>query len=515
MTSSLNTSPEVKVYTLTALNESLEKLIKRELGSRTFKISCEITKINYSGGHCYLELVDSVNGIKTAEAQGIIWNSNLHFIDTELNAFGLKQEDVLKENQKVVLDVSFNFHKVYGLSLVIQRIDPKTILGDIEQKKMLVEKQIKAEGLDKLQPKLYLGPLNTKIALIGSPKTSGFKDFMNELKNNNFYTRFKVKILETTVQGANAAQSIVNAINEANKWEVNCIVLVRGGGSKMDLHVFNDYQVCRAIAKSKIPMLVGIGHETDSTLADSVAHKFFKTPTAVASFLHTSIGVFRGELSDTQKRIQLAVEERINYYRNETRGLQNLIYQHVDKSLKALSEAVATFEFNIFQHSNDLLIETKDKLDSAIWTVFEGTNASIETSKTRLTQSLNYLRDASNTAISNYRLLIDNAKNNVGEKSLNFITTDQQHEINRTSKLILLKTDYLLESTATELRHVTDKVTLIDPKNLFTKGYTISTVDGKDVQQLAINELEGKYMKTYTGTALITSQIQTIKPNKS
>ena len=80
MTSSLNTSPEVKVYTLTALNESLEKLIKRELGSRTFKISCEITKINYSGGHCYLELVDSVNGIKTAEAQGIIWNSNLHFI---------------------------------------------------------------------------------------------------------------------------------------------------------------------------------------------------------------------------------------------------------------------------------------------------------------------------------------------------------------------------------------------------------------------------------------------------
>ena len=506
---------QVKVYTLTQLNTSLENLIKKELNNKIFSVSCEIAKVNYSKGHCYLELADSKDSIKTAEAKGRIWKSTLDVIESELKAFGLKREEVIKENQNVVFDATYDFHRVYGLSLIIKRINPQTIVGDLEQKKRLVQKKILRKGLDKIQKNLYLGPVNRKIALIGSPKTSGFIDFMNELHNNNIYTKFQVKTFETTVQGLNAVEGIISAIEEANKWSVDCIVLVRGGGSKMDLQIFNDYNLCKAIASSNRPTLVGIGHESDTTLADVVAHKFFKTPTAVATFLYNQIGIFSADLSDKQKVIRISVEERINFYRNQTRHLQNIIYQYVDKSLKSISEKVINFELGILNHSNAFISDQKEDFQKIFWTIYDSTNESIEVSKSRLSRTLNYLIHASGETISFFRQEIDKTKNNINEKSLNSIKTDEKLEVERLMKLAYLKADFKLKTSISELIHVMDMITLIDPYNLFTKGYTISTVEGKDVRQFKASDLEGEYMKTYTEKLQIISKIKSSKPIES
>jgi len=237
-----------RIYTLTSLNQSIENLVTRELSFRTFWIKCQIAKINSKGGHLYLELMDSSNGEKTAVARGIIWRLTYEDIQKEFGALGLRIEEVLKPNMEITVQVKVNFHKLYGLSLHILKVDTNTVIGDIEQQKRETLQRLTKEGLLEMQKRLYLGPINLKIGIVGSPDTSGFNDFFKELKQNSIFTRFKVKIFEASVQGAHAVRSITAAIEEAGRWDLDALVVIRGGGSKMDLHVFNHYDICKAIA---------------------------------------------------------------------------------------------------------------------------------------------------------------------------------------------------------------------------------------------------------------------------
>ena len=132
---------------------------------------------------------------------------------------------------------------------------------------------------------LPLPSLTQRIALIGSPGTSGFRDFVTHLLRNEWRLAYDLEVFPATVQGKDAPANVIDALGRAEAWGPDAIVLVRGGGSSLDLDAFNDLGMCRAIAASSLPVLTGIGHETDLSVADMVAHAAFKTPTAVADFL--------------------------------------------------------------------------------------------------------------------------------------------------------------------------------------------------------------------------------------
>ena len=501
-----------RVYTLTKLNQSIENLVARELSFRTFWIKCQIAKINSKGGHHYLELMDSSSGEKTAVARGIIWRLTYADIQSEFGALGLRMEEVLKPNMEITIQVKVNYHKVHGLSLHILKVDPNTVIGDIEQQKRETLQRLKKEGLLEMQKRLYLGPINLKIGIVGSPDTSGFNDFIKELQHNDIFTGFEVKVFEASVQGEHAVHSVVAAIEEAGRWDLDAIVVIRGGGSKMDLHVFNHYDLCKAIAYSRVPVLVGIGHETDITLADHVAFRSEKTPTAAAKFFYLAIGIFRGELKDTLAKIRHAAERSVYQTREETQMYQKRIFAHADHIIRGLQNFITTSEETLRSGSVAMLVHHRDHIALKLSGLFTKAMDQLSIGNRSLQHTLQTTLDGTQRSLQAKNEEINKLRNGVSSESLNFVRTDQLREIRQASGLLAVRAEYVLRGEAETVGFLEKKIGLVNPNQLFSKGYTISTVDGIDLRSLDLQDadLKGKTLTTFAEGAKLESTITKI-----
>jgi len=502
-----------RIYTLTKLNQSIENLVTRELSFKTFWIKCQIAKINSKGGHHYLELMDSDGGQKTAVARGIIWRLTYEDIQHEFGALGLRMEEVLKPNMEITIQVRVNFHKLHGLSLHILKVDPNTVIGDIEQQKRETLERLKKEGLLDMQQRLYLGPIAVKIGIVGSPETSGFNDFVKELEHNAIFTSFQIKVFEASVQGERAVHSVVSAIKEAGKWDVDAIVVVRGGGSKMDLHVFNHYDICKAIAYSRVPVLVGIGHETDQTLADNVAFRSEKTPTAAAKFFYLSIGIFKGNLNETLAKIRRTAEMYVYQTREETQMYQKRIFAHADHIITGLERLITSTESSLRSSSAAMLVHHKDHIALKLSGLFSRAMDQLSVGERNLQMTLQSTIDGTQRSLQSKADEVNALRNSAVSSGLNFVQTDQLREVRQAQGLLAIRAEYLWRNAAETVGFLEKKIDLVNPNQLFTKGYTISTVDGVDLrsQDLRSAELEGKTMTTFAEGVKLESTITKIQ----
>ncbi len=148
------------------------------------------------------------------------------------------------------------------------------------------------------------------------------------LLRNEWGVGFDVEVFAATVQGKEAPPSLISALERALAWEPDAVVIVRGGGSALDLDAFNDLNLCLAVAQSSAPVLTGIGHETDVSVIDLVAHRHFKTPTAVADFLVDRVVGERTRLAEWSLAMGQRVQQRLNWERERfARDLQTLRLQ--------------------------------------------------------------------------------------------------------------------------------------------------------------------------------------------
>src|SRR5690554_3127006 len=353
-------SEERKVYSLTQLNQSFEKHIWEHFSSRDFWITAEVITINQKSGHFHSELADSINDQTSARSIATIWASTYSTIVTEI---GLKEtQGILQPGNKVLINVKIEFHTIYGLKLKIRAIDPAYSYGEIERKRQEVIKRLKKEELFDQQKRLRLPTIIKRIALIGSPNTSGYRDFQNELLVNHDYNKFVIKEFPVRVQGDAAVKEIVAAIKDANRHDADVIVILRGGGSKMDLALFDDYEISKAICMSRLPVLTGIGHENDEVVADLVARITFITPTAVARHIHYAISSFKEimrELHD--KSIQMSLQ-LLSESKEEFIHYNNYLSHYSRELIHYWRSTFQEKEYEILQKSRTLLYEGKDVL---------------------------------------------------------------------------------------------------------------------------------------------------------
>ncbi len=255
-------------------------------------VTAEISelKVNYSG-HCYLELIekDSSGESIKAKARATIWASVYRMIQPY---FESATRSKLAAGMKVMVKASVEFHELYGFSLNITDIEPSYTVGEMALKKQEIINRLITEGVFDMNKSLYLADLPRRIAVVSSKTAAGLGDFMDQLVKNDFGYKFYVKLFPAVMQGAEAEQSIISALDAVFDQEAlfDLVVIIRGGGSQSDLNCFNSYWLAYHICQFPLPVLTGIGHEQDETIADLVAHTRLKTPTAVAEFL---IGIFR------------------------------------------------------------------------------------------------------------------------------------------------------------------------------------------------------------------------------
>ncbi len=277
---------ETNHLSLYELNRQINLAIKGNFNTPLW-VRAEVSELRENkNGHCYLELIekDEKTDQITARLRATIWSSTYKLLKPYFeNSTGHK----LTNGIKILIQGGVEFQELYGISFNIYDIDPNYTLGDLEQKKQLVIQKLTDDGIIDMNKELELPLVIQKLAIISSPTAAGYGDFVHQLENNFNGIKFYHHLYPAIMQGDNAAKSISEALDKIfEKSELfDAVILIRGGGATADLLCFDDYWLAYNITQFPLPILTGIGHERDFSIADMVAHTHFKTPTAVAEFL--------------------------------------------------------------------------------------------------------------------------------------------------------------------------------------------------------------------------------------
>jgi exodeoxyribonuclease VII large subunit len=228
----------------------------------------------------------------------------------------------LKVGIQVLVLVQVSFSQLYGMSLIISDIDPQFTIGEKELERRRTIEKLAGEGLLDLQKKLVPNVLPRRLAIISAEDAAGYGDFMDHLHKNEYGFVFYTKLFKAVMQGASAPESIISAIREAENSSCpfgpfDALLILRGGGSPLDLVCYDDYDMAATIARCRLPVYTAIGHERDFHVADMAAYEYVKTPTALADEF---INIFMAEdqsILDLWMRIASASVKRFEVADND------------------------------------------------------------------------------------------------------------------------------------------------------------------------------------------------------
>lgn len=290
----------------------LNQLVRRSL-SECFPddvwIRAELSDVRENTtGHCYVEFVekDSRGNNLIAKARGTIWANIFRLLKPY---FEEETGQCFTAGIKVLVNVSVEFHELYGYSLTVKDIDPSYTLGDMARRRREILKQLEKEGVLTLNKELSMPLLPQRVAVISSATAAGYGDFCNQLSHNPYGFVFYPQLFPAVMQGERVEESITDALNRIYEgydfWDV--VVIIRGGGATSDLSGFDSYLLAANCAQFPLPIITGIGHERDDTVIDSVAHTRVKTPTAAAEYLINRIQTTAARLESLQETIETTV----------------------------------------------------------------------------------------------------------------------------------------------------------------------------------------------------------------
>ena len=292
------------------LKEGIELLFPKRIW-----LKAEVSAVKArNGGHCYLELSQSDDKGLVAKASAIIWSSKYRFIAPYFESV---TGSPMQEGMVILVEVQPTYSQLYGFSLIINDIDPEYSLGVKEQERQRTIERLQKEGLMGLQKELELPMLPYRLAVISAEDAAGYRDFIRHLGENPYGFELVPVLFPALMQGADCPSSIISALDkiveDGSQWDA--VLILRGGGAKLDLACYDDYELSAVIAQYPIPVLTAIGHDQDYHVCDMVAHEFLKTPTALADYI---IDIYAREderVSSCESRIRLALSNRI--YREE------------------------------------------------------------------------------------------------------------------------------------------------------------------------------------------------------
>lgn len=320
---------------VTALTKYIKQKIETDPHLQTVHIKGEISNFNHhSRGHMYLTIKDNQTQIKAVMFAGN--NRKLKFVP--------------ENGMEVLITGNIAVYEAYGqYQLYIRDMEPDGVGALYLAFEQLKEKLGKAGYFDEENKKI-IPKYPQHIGIITSPTGAAVRDILITLKRR--YPIVKTTIIPTLVQGELAIDSIASSIEKANKiGEYDCIILGRGGGSIEDLWAFNDIRVAEAIYQSHIPIITGVGHETDITISDYISDLRAPTPTGAAELAVPSLMELLTNNKQYQERLLRSISQVFKYNKNQLKDLQE---SYVFRNPK-----------QIFLNKEQQLDQTTDKLKNS------------------------------------------------------------------------------------------------------------------------------------------------------
>ncbi|MBU3689123.1 MAG: exodeoxyribonuclease VII large subunit [Acidimicrobiales bacterium mtb01] len=314
----------------------------------------EISGVSVKGGHTYFTLVEDLGGGKRAQLSVNLWAGVMQRIRPILKSSGLAIQNGLRVRVRGELDFYAPFGK---LSLVMQEIDPRFTLGDIALQREELIRKLKESGLYDANRRLDVPLVPFRIGLVTSWGTAAWADFTKEIEASGL--GFTVSVVDVRVQGDSAVREVSNAIRYlSRRGDIDVIAVVRGGGSKAELATFDAEPIVASIVESTVPVFVGVGHEIDTSVADEVAHRRYKTPTACAAGLVERVRDFVTRTEETWDAIARATTVSLNDANIELVETAHLLASRT-------RTAVARAEERLEYRSRRLGTASRGRLDNA------------------------------------------------------------------------------------------------------------------------------------------------------
>ena len=326
----------------TRLKQGIESLFPDRIW-----IKAEVSAVKArNGGHCYLELSQSEDAGLVAKANAIIWSSKYRFIAPYFESV---TGSPLQEGMVVLVEVQATYSQLYGFSLIINDIDPEFTVGAKELERQRTIERLQKEGLMDLQKELALPRLPYDIAVISAEDAAGYRDFMRHTGENQYGFRFNFELYPALMQGADCPASVIAALDAVldSGRDYDAVLILRGGGSKLDLSCFDDYEMAAVIAQYPLPVLTAIGHDQDFHVCDMVAHEYVKTPTALADLLLEMYEDEDAALTAFQTRIKLAFVNRLSFMESAVDRLQARIKGAFVVKVSQMEAALSLIEARI------------------------------------------------------------------------------------------------------------------------------------------------------------------------
>lgn len=447
--------------TLSELNIELRDVLK-DIYEEPVWLVAEVAELNQNrNGHCYLELIEKCEQGNSviARCRATIWAHSFRIIRSYFESVTRQQ---LTAGIKILINVTVEFHEVYGLSLNIKDIDPVYTLGDLAQKRQQIIDQLKSDGIFEMNQELVFPDVPKRIAIISSPTAAGYGDFVDQLENNAYGFKFQHKLYAAQMQGENAAGSIISALELVYVHEevYDVVVIIRGGGAQADLFCFDNYELAANITQFPLPVVTGIGHDRDETIVDLVANRACKTPTAVATLLVDCFLERAAEIGATNER------------------------------LKDLCEG-------LFRNENSLLKEQAARLQLR-------TNQLLNHQRANLIEKRLLLKQSAEGMIGRKRLVVEQHQKSAKDTLKLLLEEKEQLEVlrKRTEETIF----GAMSKERERLKMLEHTCRLLDPKNILKRGYSLTYLDGVLVK--STNDLKkDDVIVTHLGDGTIESTI--------
>lgn len=289
----VDVSLENKIWSVQEFLGFATHVVNKYLGSSIW-LAGEITSLKSSNGHIYFELADPAEENTLASADSTGWNNKqlrTSSINCCLWAGKLKGLETkygklpLQDGIKLKVNVHCELKKEGArLNVIVDDIDINYTLGDLALARKKTVDELRKRGLYDRQRQLGIPALPLRIALITAAGSRAITDFLDELKQSGI--SFLLDVFDCNMQGEQTSPNVTSALSQIAELQIyDCTVITRGGGSRLDLRWFDDFEICKAIAHSPIPVITAIGHFEDVSIADEVCFRAEKTPTGAARYL--------------------------------------------------------------------------------------------------------------------------------------------------------------------------------------------------------------------------------------
>jgi exodeoxyribonuclease VII large subunit len=460
-----------RIFSLLEVTKSIQKTLTDRYRS-AYWIKAEMNKLNRyeRSGHCYPDLVEKKDGKVTAQIRAILWKGDFQKINAN---FQRVLKEPLKDGIKILFSAHIKFDPVHGLSLQILDIDTGFTLGDLQKEKQETVKKLHLEGIFTKNKQLELPVLPQRIAVISVETSKGYADFINvfESATETWNYRFFQLLFPSLLQGDNAVRTLIGQLGRIKKvvHHFDVVAIVRGGGGDIGLSCYNNYDLAREIALFQIPVITGIGHSTNETVAEMIAHENAITPTKLAEFI---IQRFHDFSVPVQK-----AEEKM-----------------VDKSQRLIQEGKTRFasEVKLLRSaSQNILVRNRNKVDRQVRSLLQQSHFRVKNQKTVLT-----------------------LKGEVLKKGIYQFCTTERQDIAQIATDLRREVTAQLERTALQLANSERNIANLSPKNILRRGYSITRSGGKAIRS-SDQVKERETLETWLYEGSVTSTVTSTKNNPS